>query len=604
MKGSVVNVWISTAQRIYSQGAVSKAMSTVGWNENRMISPLDDISDSEIFRLIETIASEQGKSSQEVWREIGRNNIATFQQWFPSYFEHSNYKSFLMFMDTVHKQIEKMVKGATPPRLLPYEPDGNKLIIHYQSKRGMFDYFQGLLEGGAVFFKEKVDIKELQRGKESDGRHSCKIELTFPYSTIERVRYPGSSFLGLGIFRNSTLKVSIVPSLTVLLLSLFMLKASPLMSVLTAFIVFFVIAGSAQTVNAPDAFIRKQLQRLEKLDFGGSVDMRTGDEKEGMAESIGALKDSFRSNLLFLKGGMDDLHSFNQKFSSVSQNMRSTADIISQSVHEVADGATHQAQETEKSVEILNANIKTLNELTEEELRRKVHLEDAVSDIETSFEELTQVVTSLNDVKNSFSHVNQQGIELSEKVKGIISIVGTVDSIAGQTNLLALNASIEAARAGEMGRGFAVVAEEIRKLAEDSRTAVNTINDSLNQFTHEVTNMVQQVTDQFGRLETNNRTLEQVADKNRQATEKITDVSEGIAELSDRLSNETQNISHIFENMHTLAAIAEENAASSEEMSATVQEFTNELSVFSDYIDELDKLAKTLKGELHQYKLS
>jgi len=604
MKGSVVNVWLTTSTRLYTSDSVKNAMSSVGWDSNRLISPMEDIPDSEIFAIVAKIGELKSKKTTEVWREIGRNNIATFRDWFPSYFEQGNYKSFLMLMDTVHKQIEKMIKGATPPRLVSSEPQSNKLVIRYQSKRGLFDYFTGLLEGGALFFKEKVEIRELERGKESDGRHYALFELTFPYHTFEDISFPLSSALTFGVFRSRSVKIAFLPSLVTLILSLFLLKATPVMAILTSVLLFITIYLCARTVTAPTEKVMDQLRQIGKLDFSGKIKMHTGDENEKTMKGINLLKLTFRESMLFLKGGMDDLHSFNMKFSQVADNMNNTAEIIARSVNEVAEGATHQAQETERSVEILNANIRTLTALSEEELTRKVYLEDAVTSIENSFEELQSVVTSLNDVKSSFFLVNQQGLELSEKVKGIISIVGTVDGIAGQTNLLALNASIEAARAGEMGRGFAVVAEEIRKLAEDSRSAVNTINSNLNQFTHEVNNMVQKVGDQYTLLETNNQTLEQVADKNRMTTVKISEVADGIVELSERLSVETKSISNIFENMHALAAIAEENAASSQEMSATVQEFTEELGNFSNYIGELEKLSVNLKSELHNYKLS
>ncbi len=604
MKGTVVNIWITTLRRMTGDQNVSAAMKRISWNEQRIISPLEDVKDQDIFSLVETIASESRKSSAELWREIGRNNILTFREWFPSYFEHSNYKSFLMMMDTVHKQIEKMVKGATPPRLLPYEPEGNQLIIHYQSKRGMFDYFLGLLEGGAKFFNESVEIKELERGKEQDGRHYAKILLVFPYSTVESANFVGSSLLSLGFIRSIPFKIALAPTVVVFLYNWLIMKGSPLLSLGAGVVTFLMIFLTAWLVNAPNELIRGQLKKIGAMDFSGKTKLTTHDDTEETMETINSVKNRLRGDMLFVKGGMDDLHGFSQKFSEVAAKLRGAADIITDSVHEVAEGATHQAQETEKSVEILNSNVQTLNALSEEELKRKSFLEEAVENIEQSFQELNTVVGSLNSVKESFSLVNQQGMELSTKVKDIISIVSAVESIAGQTNLLALNASIEAARAGEMGRGFAVVAEEIRKLAEDSRSAVNTINTSLNLFTHEVTSMVQKVGDQYSLLEENNQTLEQVSEKNRRATLRITEVSEGIADLSDKLSRETKNISNVFENMHTLAAIAEENAASSEEMSATVMQFTDELVTFTEYVDDLDKLSENLQNEFKSYKLS
>jgi methyl-accepting chemotaxis protein len=66
-------------------------------------------------------------------------------------------------------------------------------------------------------------------------------------------------------------------------------------------------------------------------------------------------------------------------------------------------------------------------------------------------------------------------MEEARVVEQISGLAQNIAGIADQTNLLALNAAIEAARAGEHGRGFAVVAEEVRKLAEDSASAVNSI---------------------------------------------------------------------------------------------------------------------------------
>ena len=95
-------------------------------------------------------------------------------------------------------------------------------------------------------------------------------------------------------------------------------------------------------------------------------------------------------------------------------------------------------------------------------------------------------VTALNELSNEvvvmLDGMVRNATELLVQIKDVDSISQNVSEIADQTNLLSLNAAIEAARAGEHGRGFSVVAEEVRKLADQTKTAVKEVKDISSQM--------------------------------------------------------------------------------------------------------------------------
>ena len=145
------------------------------------------------------------------------------------------------------------------------------------------------------------------------------------------------------------------------------------------------------------------------------------------------------------------------------------------------------------SMRHLNANI--------EEVATSIG--DISDDTKNALEELNQDLESLQHVSfilqttDKGQKMMQEDIKsLVERVNSVAKLMELIKGIADQTNLLALNASIEAARAGDAGKGFAVVAEEVRKLADGTKTSVQSINADIQELLH-ITNNISTLTNQF-----------------------------------------------------------------------------------------------------------
>jgi ligand-binding sensor domain-containing protein/methyl-accepting chemotaxis protein len=142
-----------------------------------------------------------------------------------------------------------------------------------------------------------------------------------------------------------------------------------------------------------------------------------------------------------------------------SDKLFETGDILNNKVIDLNIGADKQKQAAAQIEE-------ELNQVTGHSQKNTSNAEQACSITKNSLSEL--------DVIKNTAQSNMQDITTIAKK---IMVLG---DIFKQTNLLALNASIEAARAGESGKGFAVVANEVKNLAELSKTASQEIIESAN----------------------------------------------------------------------------------------------------------------------------
>lgn len=601
MKGSVVQTWFSTLEEIYGEEPVLWAMDQVGWDKNRVITPLDDIDETIIRDFMGALSKKLNIPEGAIWREVGKKNIETFSKWFPSYFERASLKGFLMMMDEVHYQLTRMIKGAKPPRLIATELGSDVITIEYRSHRGMYDYFLGLLEGSSNFFGEKLEILEREEDKEGD-IYILKVKLKFEKGTVRSKRFSINRILSLGLIRWLPFKIGLLVGVLSLPVLAFGGVSGSYLAVLSTAIGIIAVFAS-WLLLLPQKTLMQDVAKIRQKDFTEVRTLKTADMTESISRTLADGIEDMKKDILFLKGGIDDMYSYTERFSVIADYMAKVSDNISDVVQEVASGAIHQAEETEKSVYVLSENVEYLKSLVEQENESKKELEEAVEEIRHSYNSIQDVVATIQAIREDFAKVNEQAAALVRRANDMAAIVETVKNIAWQTNMLALNASIEASRAGETGKGFAVVAERIRTLAENSSQSTEDIRKNLELVSSEIKSLDNQISARFEELDRGSEILKKAADQNLQSTARISSVSDNIIELVVQLSAQAEKIASVFENIHSLAAIAEQNSASAEEMSASVTEYSSKIKDLMAGIQELKELANLFKESLGKYRI-
>ncbi|MBQ1822805.1 MAG: methyl-accepting chemotaxis protein [Lachnospiraceae bacterium] len=348
------------------------------------------------------------------------------------------------------------------------------------------------------------------------------------------------------------------------------------------------------------------IDRMKNLDF--TVDetetklLQSKDEFGIMAKALASLQQKLGETVSQIKNQSDRLFdSSNGMYKNIS-NMTQTTDQVDRAVQEIAEGATNQANETQKA----NENVITIGTMIEDTNNEVEELKKTAKNMQeaqrTAHEILEELGTVNQHTKASVEEIAQQTMTTNVSATKIREVTGLITDIAEETNLLSLNASIEAARAGEAGRGFAVVASQIQKLAEQSDASAKQIENIIDQLVADSEKAVATMEQVQRIIDEQSQDVDRTGEVFRSVSDGIQKSIDGINLIGQKVQNMDQARIAVVDTVSNLSAIAEENAASTQESSASVTSITGIADEMQISSEDMRKIAEDLDQRMAAFK--
>lgn len=339
-----------------------------------------------------------------------------------------------------------------------------------------------------------------------------------------------------------------------------------ILTVIALVVAVLVAFGVSRVIRLP---LNTILAALDRLQSGSLEDPRFGkirqDEFGRIQSSMISVVQNLRTIVTQIRAGSE---SVDQSVRDVVANSRTTSALVAEQQGKTDQMATEVTEMEAAIAEVARSAQTSLEEVSSVNQRA----------IENQ-QKMNTAVQAINVLKDSLVESSEVINSLSSESEQIREIVTVIQGIAEQTNLLALNAAIEAARAGEQGRGFAVVADEVRTLAQRTRSS-----------TEDIDNMVQRLREKASAA------VDHMTSNDAKADEVVMQAQTTAASLQEML----EGLSNIDQMAHQIATAAEEQSMVAKSVSEHVVEIAESASQVSENVTNnsraFEGVAKTADG--------
>ena len=311
------------------------------------------------------------------------------------------------------------------------------------------------------------------------------------------------------------------------------------------------------------------------------------EEQKEMFDRMKAMKDNATQTSEVLYNTVSQL-------SEISESSLRANKSIAEEAERLLAGSmenTGAVEYADQRIQDITTQLEELSELN----HRTAQLTDRIGlNTKENQKRMDDATENMKQINNSTKECEQIIRTLGEQSKEIIGIVQTITGISSKTNILALNASIEAARAGEQGKGFAVVAEEIQRLSEQTKNAVENIGEI-------VTEVVKNTEEAVTAMSENAKNAEAGMESIQLANESATLITSSNAELVDQIHEidkaaETikEKSNEVSDRMQQISGNTQANCSAVEQVSAATQENTAGTESLANIVEQIKGLSEEL----------
>ena len=359
----------------------------------------------------------------------------------------------------------------------------------------------------------------------------------------------------------------------------------------------------ASSFSKPIIRLMKLMKTAEEGDLTVSAPVKGSDEIAQLCSSFNHMMHKIRKLINQTQDVITETLNSSEILTTSTTQSVSTIQELAVAVSEIAQGTTTQALDAQKSTQDMAILANSMENVNEKTTHLLANTDGAKSLIETATSTMHSLTTTMNSSLEMSNNICTSIVELNALNQNIEDVMKLVDSISEETNLLALNASIEAARVGEAGKGFAVVANEVRRLADESKSStvnVRTTLSTINQKMNETVSLAEK--------------SQQIIKNQEQVVGETHKVFFNIVEILSIMTAELQDVSENIHSMQTLkeimvgqidniASVTQESAASTEEVSSLATEQHNVISKLSNLSEDLTKNMEALNQTIQAFKV-